>query len=124
MAAVLPPIMSTGGSGTSTPQGTWGAPTAATIAGGIATLTGPGTWSIDTEAAAASDDLDKLLGLVEGDEVVIFAANDARTIVCKNATFLKIGADFSLNNAYDSITLLCIGSDVCVLKGGPMDNGS
>jgi len=113
--AVFPPIMK--------PPHTWGAPPEVTIASGVAALSGEGSYLVDTEADAASDDLDKLTGLVEGDEVVLKAANNARTVVLKNGAYLKIGADFSLNNQYDTITLLCIGSDTCVVKGGRASGG-
>ena len=103
--------------------GSWGAAITKTISGGITTLSGPGSYKIDTEGLAATDDLDRINGLAEGDEVVLRAANDARTVVIKDGTYIKLGADFSLNNQYDSITLLCIGSNVCISKGGMISAG-
>jgi hypothetical protein len=90
-------------------------PRAATIASDIAALTGPGAWSIDTESSAATDDLTKLTGLADGEQVTLRAANDARTVVVKNGTYMKLqGVDFSMDSQYDRIVLECVGSDTVV----------
>ncbi len=93
---------------------TWGPAAAETIASGIVDVSYAGRVSVDTEAAAASDDLDKITGLNDGDMVILEAANDARSVVVKDGAYLKLQSDFTLNNQYDRITLQCIGSDTCV----------
>lgn len=90
-------------------------PRSATIASGVAALTGPGAWSLDTESSAASDDLTQLTGLADGEQVTIRPANDARTIVVKKGTYIKLqGVDFTMESQYDRIVLECIGSDTVV----------
>lgn len=94
--------------------GHWGAPTEVTLVSGVATITEAGYYSIDSEADAATDDMVQITGLDEGDQVILGPASDARSIVAKNGIYMKLGADFTLNNLYDRITLLCIGSDTMV----------
>lgn len=85
-----------------------------TIAAGVLNLPGPGYFLVDTEADAASDELTQITGLSVGDEVELVPANDARTVVIKNGTNLKLQrADFTLENQYDSIRLRCISTGVC-----------
>lgn len=68
--------------------------------------------TVDTEADAASDDLDTINGGVEGQFLVIRAANSARTVVAKDGTGnLSLAGDFSLTNGEDTLTLLCRGAD-------------
>ena len=79
-----------------------------TIATGAITPTGPGTFPVDTEADAASDDLDTInaTNVVDGDIIILKAANDARTVVVKNGTGnIDCGADFSLDNSLDRVML-------------------
>jgi len=66
--------------------GSWGAPTALTIASGVITVTGPGFYEIDTETAAATDDLDTISGGSEGDVAIFKIADDARDVVFKHGT--------------------------------------
>lgn len=112
-------LVEPGSTGPPGSTGAWGSATAKTISGGIVATDGEGYYSIDTEGAAASDALDKLTGLADGDEVILKAANDARTVVVTNGTYIKTeqGVDCSLNNVYDGIRLQCIGSDTCVERG-------
>lgn len=98
--------------------GEWGAGVEETITSGVIDVAGPGYYLVDTEGDAASDDLTQITGLSEGDEVVLSPANDARTVVVKDGTYLKLagGYDFSMDSQYDTITLICIGSDTCKEK--------
>lgn len=96
-----------------------------TIVSGVAAATGlSGNLVIDTEGSTSSDILDKITGHVDGDIIRIRAANDARTIVVTNGSFMRIGSNFSLNNAWDNIELLNIGSDVFIQSGGRNNNGT
>jgi len=70
--------------------------------------------TVDTQDSDPTDDLDKINSVNAGDLVILRAANEARTVVVKNGTHIKCGTDFSLDSVYDTITLLCIGSDTCV----------
>lgn len=96
--------------------GAWGLPTEVTIASGVAAVSGEGYYSLDTEGDAGSDDLTQITGLNVGDEVILMAANDARTVVAKAGANLLLGggADFTLNNIYDRLRLQCIGANKCV----------
>lgn len=79
-----------------------------TIASGVATATET-YHTIDTEADGATDDLDTLSGVALGRIVILRPANDARTVVVKNATGnLLIGSDFTMDSQVDCIGLLCI----------------
>lgn len=87
-----------------------------TIASGkINAPTGGGKFLIDTESAAASDDLDGIVGGTVGDILVLQAANGTRTIVLKHSSagatgaeklWLNTGVDFSLDNTPDVAVLL------------------
>jgi len=106
----------TGAAGAAGSIGAWGSPTEVTIASGVAALTSEGYYSIDTETDADSDLLTQITGLSDGDEVILKAENDARTVVVTNGAYIKMnnGADFTMNSIYDRIRLQCIGSDICV----------
>lgn len=87
--------------------GSWGAAKTVTISGGVLTLSGPGRYMVDTEGAAASDDVDTINGLTDGDEVLLAPASGSRTVVLKNGTGnLDIKTDISLNDANDRVRLL------------------
>lgn len=82
-----------------------GSPTELTIASGVITIT-QSNHTVDTEADASTDDLDTINGGTEGDILHLSAINSARTIVVKNNTGnLQIGADFSMDNVLDTISL-------------------
>ena len=68
---------------------------------------------VDTENKADSDDLKKIYGLSEGDEVTIKAADNDRTIVLNKGHYLKMKANFSLDNEEDFIVLKSKGSNIC-----------
>jgi len=95
-------------------HGTWGAPVTLTLSGGVLTVPGQGYFLVATEGGAASDDLTSISGAANGDEIILAAANDAKTVVVKAGAGIHTSADFSLNNQYDRMYLQCIGSDECV----------
>lgn len=67
---------------------------------------------IDTFADAASQDLNNITGYTEGDVVVISPANGARTVVVKDSANVNLqGVDFTMDDVYDSMLLLNVGSD-------------
>jgi hypothetical protein len=84
-----------------------------TISSNEIVLSGPGTYLVDTENKASSDSLKKIYGLSEGDKVTLKAADDDRTIVIKKGHYLKMPADFSLDNEDDFIILISKGSNIC-----------
>jgi hypothetical protein len=92
-------------------------------AAGLVTFTGPGWYTIETNGGGAADDLESVTGLTAGNIVILQAANGAHTVTVKNAGNIHIGADFALDNEYDSITLLCISAGV-VIKLSSADNGA
>ena len=88
-----------------------------TIATGAITVTGD-YHRVDTESNAASDDLDTINGMQDGDEVVIRAENGARTVVLKDGTGnLSLGADISLDDADDIIKLFHNGTNIVKIGG-------
>jgi len=100
--------------------GSWGASTTVTIAGGIVTLSGPGRYLIDTEAAAASDNLDTINGLIEGDEVFLAPVSGSRTIVLKNGTGnLDLKSDLSLDDSNDRARLMQESTNLVEATSGP-----
>ena len=81
-------------------------PIPATISNGTLTLNGAGYYAADTEGAAASDNLDSIGGLVNGDiaEVVLTVAS--RVITVRHAVGnirLANGQPFTLNALGDTI---------------------
>src|SRR3990167_2150517 len=70
-----------------------------TIAGGLITLNGYDqirVLLVDTESDAATDDLDKIDGGVYGDIIICRAADDARSVVFKDAVEnLRLAGDFT-----------------------------
>lgn len=90
-----------------------GAAGALTIATGAIAVT-KSFHKVDTEAGGATDDLDSITGGAEGDVLVLKAADGTHTVVCKHGTGnlrLDGSADFSLDNADDSITLIFDGTN-------------
>jgi hypothetical protein len=92
----------------------WGSESTVQISGGVAALSGPGRYRIQVETGDA-DDLDKITGLEDGQEVILVPDDGAKPITVKHGTYLKLqdGADFTMNNTRDKMILLCEGSDVC-----------
>jgi len=95
-------------------MGAWGASSEITLVSGVAALSGEGYYTIDTEGDGATDDLTQITGLVAGDEIVICAEHNDRTVIVKAGTYFYIETDFILNNTRDRMTLQCIGSNICV----------
>lgn len=78
---------------------------AVTIATGAITITGS-TATVDTESVAGTDDLDTINGGEANALLVLRAANDSRTVVCKDGTGnLALAGDFSLTHTHDRIVL-------------------
>jgi len=83
------------------------------IASNEITLSGPGIYLVDTENKADSDDLKKIYGLSDGDEVNLAAADNDRTIILQKGHYLIIPANFPLDNEDDFIVLKSKGSNIC-----------
>lgn len=89
------------------------------ISGGVITISddADGRYTVDTEGAAASDDLDSIAGdMSAGRVVVLFPLDGSHTVVVKHSASISLNAatDFTMNHAYDTITLLSKGSNVFV----------
>jgi hypothetical protein len=94
-----------------------GTATELTIAAGVITRV-KGYHTVDTQADAASDDLDTINGGVEGDILVLRAANSARTIVLKDGTGnLLLPADMSLDDVADVEVLIFDGANWLEITG-------
>lgn len=94
-----------------------------TIAAGIITVDGSYS-EVETAGGVATDDLDTINGGTDGDLIILTAANDAHTVVCKHNTgnlHLAGGADFSLDSVSDTLMLIYNGSDW--LEISRSDNG-
>ena len=116
LSAVVDAMEGGGDGGGGASPGAWGGPTAVNIAGGVLALVGEGYYSINTEGLEATDDLDKITGLVNGDVIIIKAASESNSVVVKHGSYIRLtgGSDFTLNSVYDRMMLQCIGSDMCV----------
>lgn len=93
------------------------ASTELTIASGAITAT-QGVHTVDTQGDAASDDLDTINGLAEGDLLLLRPNNAARTVVLKHGTgniFCPGGQDVSLAEATDWALLSSDGTNVVVI---------
>ena len=84
-------------------------PEALTISAGVVTMTGAANTrtyhTIDTEASAATDDL-TTINCTADSEHVIYALDDARTVVVKVASGFS-DTDFSMNHTKDTLELRC-----------------
>ena len=84
-----------------------------TISSGAITVTNS-YHEVDTEGDASSDDLATINGGVDGQLLLIRAANNARTVVVKDGTgniYLHGSADYDLDHGSDTLHLMLIGSD-------------
>ena len=63
--------------------------------------------TVDPQDGDPSDNLTTISGGKQGFIAVLQAASSERTVVCKDGTGLKLGADFSLDNAEDKILIIC-----------------
>lgn len=106
--------------------GSWGSPEKVIITSGVINVSGGKYYSVDTEGGIGSDNLLKIIGLNDGDEIILKAHNDARTVILIDGTNLKLNRsrNFTLNNIYDRMRLQCVGSDVCVELGGRSSGGN
>lgn len=88
------------------------------IAAGVITVGEYNFYSVDTENAAATDDLETILGgTVNGQILVLMAANASRDIVLKDNTGnLRLTADFTLSHSQDRIMLMFDGAYWCELS--------
>lgn len=88
-----------------------GTPTELTIASGVITRTNS-YHTVDTQADGSTDDLDTILGGIEGDILVLRAVNSARTVVCKDGTGnLQLTGNISLDHVNNIIVLLFDGTN-------------
>ena len=106
--------------GSSGGGGDWGVAKSVTISGGVITVESGCWYKVDTEGAAASDDLDTINGLSEGEQVMLSAANGSRTVVLKNGTGnLDIRTDISLNDLIDRMILVSNGTNLVEASSRP-----
>jgi len=84
-----------------------------TISSGSITLTGPGNYHVDTEGDAATDDLESITGLDEGERAVLGPESGARTVVIKdNANILLQDIDHTMDNDNKTIEVQGIGGGI------------
>lgn len=98
-------------------SGEFGVATELTIAAGVITTTGK-HHTVDTQADAASDDLDTINGISEGEVVLLRPASAARTVVLKHGTGnIKCpqGLDISLAESADMVLCTSDGGAVVVI---------
>ena len=94
-----------------------GTPTELTIAAGVITRT-RSNHTVDTALDAATDDLDTILGGVEGDILLLRAAHDDRSIVIKDGTGnILMPADMTLDNTEDIELLYYDGTNWLEITG-------
>ncbi len=102
--------------------GSWGPANLATISGGVLALE-PGKWfKITTEGAVASDDIDTISGLVEGDEVMLSIATDGQSVVFKHGTGnldLPGAVDIPLNATRQRARLMHDGTNLVEASSRP-----
>jgi len=96
-----------------------------TISSGEITVTGFNN-VVDTEGDAATDDLDKINGGVDGMIIVLRAAHSDRTVVVKNMSVpdgnIMCGEDFGLETKYDTIILQYYADESIWLRLARADN--
>ena len=106
--------------GSSGGGGDWGVAKSVTVSGGIITVESGCWYKVDTEGGAASDDLDTISGLAEGEQVMLSAANGARTIVLKTGTGnLNIRVNTSLNDTIGRVILVSDGTNLVEASSRP-----
>lgn len=92
----------------------------ATIAAGVLTLAGS-VQAVDTEAAAASDDVDTIAGLADGQVGYLYIANAARNVVLKHGSGNVVcpgGFDITLDVVTDSVLVKRQGASYIVVSFG------
>ena len=94
-----------------------GTPTELTIAAGVITRT-RSNHTVDTQGDEGTDDLDTISGGVEGDLLLLRAADSARSIVLKDGTGnLRMPADMTLDHADDVELLYYDGTNWLEITG-------
>lgn len=91
--------------------------TSVVIAGGVATVT-TSQHSIDTEGAAASDDLDTITGLQDGQFLIVGLVDAGRNVVIKSGTgniTCPNGADITLDAQGDRVVIVRSGAALYVV---------
>ena len=85
-------------------------------AGGVITVTQT-YHTVDTAGDGATDDLDTIAGVAEGQHVILRAEHTDRTVVLKHGTGnLVLGVDISLDNTNKQVVLICdAGGDMHLL---------
>ena len=84
-----------------------------TIASGVLTLTGSGNYHVDTESDDASDTIESVAGLAEGERAILVPESDARTVIVQNNTVVKLqDIDFTMQSQYDAIEVQGLGGGV------------
>lgn len=97
-----------------------GPPTELTIASGVITVT-QSYHLVDTEADNSTDDLDTILGGVDGMILVLSTASNARDVTLKTGTDnINLGSDVTLVWRRQSIVLLYSGAMSRWLRFGGM----
>ena len=90
--------------------------TSATIAGGVLTLdAGSQSCTVDTEGGAALDSLDRVVGLTEGQMLILNTANSGRVVQVVQGPYMKLakGRTFIHNEITDSIFLRFSAGGIC-----------
>ena len=107
--------------------GSFGAETAKTIASDIVDASGGENWIGLAGEGGVADELHELQCAAVGDIIILSNPNaGSYDIVIKNGTYMKIGADFTLNNVDDIFTVICsaTGANDTVRGAGRHSNGS
>ena len=92
--------------------GQFGSPETLTIATGVAAKVGGQRNLLLAGEGGLDDQLDNITGYAEGDMIVIGPASDTVTITVADSANMNLqGADFTMNNVYDSMVLQNLGSD-------------
>jgi len=101
-------------------SGSWGATKTATVAAGVLTLTGSGFYEID--GASASNDINSIIGLSSGDEVVLAMADVSHALVFKhgvdNISFPG-GIDITLDALVERVRFMYNGTYVVEASSRP-----
>jgi len=101
-------------------SGEWGAAESVTIVGGVITVKKSKWYKIDGHAA--SNDVDTINGLSEGDEVMLSMADVTHVIVLKHGTGnldLVGNIDLTLNALKDRVRLMHDGTSLVEASSGP-----
>lgn len=105
--------------------GSFGAGGSVTAAGGIVTAGTTNYLIIDGEGGVA-DEITEIVADAIGDILVIKAVDDSTTITMKDGTYLKLQADFIMDNGDDSMVLLCttLGANDVFMELSRANNGA